>query len=173
MHLKRRKGTKRFQNYAKKHTFKTHIIILKNRSTLLNNILKKERRSCKNCNSFVFSCCAKNLSVLHLFNNSGESLRVVEGEVGEDLAVHFDTALVDKTHELGVAEVVHTRSSVDTLYPESAEVALFVLAVAVSVGKTFFPGVFSNGPYITAATEVSTGKFEDFLAACARSNVVD
>ena len=113
------------------------------------------------------------LCVLHLFNYCGESCGVVEGEVGKNFAVHFDAALVDETHELGVAEVVETGSGIDTLNPQSTHVALFVLAVAVSVGKTFLPGVFSDGPYIAAAAEVATGKFEDFLAAGARCNVVD
>ncbi len=118
------------------------------------------------CDFAVFLC------VFHLFNYSGESLRVVEGEVGEDFAVDFDTALVDKAHELGVAEVVHAGSSVDTLNPDGTHVAFFVLAVAVGVCETFFPGVLSDGPYIAAAAEVATGKFEDFLAAGARCNVV-
>ena len=113
------------------------------------------------------------LCVLHLFNYSCESCGVVEGEVGEDFAVHFDAALVDKTHELGVAEVVETGSGVDTLNPEGAEVTLFVLAVAISVGKTFFPGVFSYCPYVTAAAIVASCEFEDFFAACARCDVVD
>lgn len=118
-----------------------------------------------------FSCYGS--GVLHLVHDCFESFGIVHGEVGENLAVDFDSGLVDESHKLAVGKILKTRSSVDTLNPESAEIAFFLLAVAVGVGKTFFPGVFSNGPYITAATEVSTGKFEDFLAACARSNVVD
>ncbi len=113
------------------------------------------------------------LCVLHLFNNSGESCGVVESEVGEDLAVDLDTALVDETHQLGVAEVVHAGSGIDTLNPECTEVVLLILAVAVSISKTFFPGVFSYGPYITAAAIVASCKFEDFFTTCARCNVVD
>ena len=119
------------------------------------------------CDLTVYLC------VFHLFNDCGESLRVVEGEIGEDFAVDFDTALVDEAHELGVAEVVHAGGGVDTLDPDGTHVAFFVLAVAIGVGKTFFPGVLSDGPYIAAAAEVATGKFEDFLAAGARCNVVD
>lgn len=107
------------------------------------------------------------LCVFHLFNDCGESLRVVEGEVGEDFAVDFDTALVDKAHELGVAEVVHAGGGVDTLDPEGTEVALLVLAVAVGVGETFFPGVLGDGPHVAAATEIAAGEFQDFLAFCA------
>ena len=104
------------------------------------------------------------LCVLHLLYYGSESCGVVEGEVGEDFAVDLDSALVDETHELGVAQVVQTCCGVDTLDPEGAEVALVVLAVAVSVGKTFFPGVLCNCPYITAAAEVASCEFEDFLA---------
>ena len=99
------------------------------------------------------------LSVLHLFNDSTECFGVVEGEVGKHLAVDLDTALVDKTHELGVREVLKTGCSIDALNPEGTEVAFFVLAVAVSVGETLFPGVLSYGPHIAAATIVTAGEF--------------
>ena len=105
-------------------------------------------------------------------NDSLECFRIVEREVGEDFAVDLDTGFVDKTHKLRVAEVVLTSSSVDTLDPESTEVAFFVFTVAVSVGQTFFPGIFGNGPDVTAAAEVAAGEFQDFFATCARGNVV-
>ncbi len=99
------------------------------------------------------------LCVLHFVNDSLESGGIVESEVGEHLAVDLDTGFVDKAHELAVAEVLHAGSGVDALNPESAEVALLVLAVAVSVGETFFPGVLGYGPHIAAAAEVSAGEF--------------
>ena len=80
---------------------------------------------------------------------------------------------MDEAHELGVAQVVHAGCCVDTLDPEGTEVGFVVFAVAVSVSKTFFPCVFGNGPYITAAAVVASCEFEDFLAAGARSDVVD
>lgn len=115
----------------------------------------------------------RRLCVLHFLYNGSESCRVVKSEIGKHLAVHFDTALVEKTHQLRIAEVVHTGSSVDTLDPESTEVAFFVFAVAISVGKTFFPGILSYGPYVAAAAKVASCKFEDFFAASARCDVVD
>ena len=102
-----------------------------------------------------------------------EGSGAVEGEVGEDLAVDLDTRLVDETHQLRVAEAVLAGSGVDALDPEGAEVAFFVLAVTVGVGKTFFPGVFGNGPHVTAASEVAACKFQDFFTTCAGGNVVD
>ena len=105
------------------------------------------------------------LGILHLVNNGLESGGVVESEVGEHLAVDLDAGLVDEAHELGVRKILETGSCVDTLDPEGAEVALLVLAVAVSVGKTLLPGVLSYGPYVATAAEVATGEFKDFLAA--------
>lgn len=116
--------------------------------------------------------CPKLLSVLHFVNNSLESLGVVEGKVGEHLTVDLDTSLMDEAHELAVGEILHTCGGVDTLNPQSAEVALFVLTVAVGVGKTFFPGIFCYGPYIATASEVTAGKFEDFLSASSGSYVI-
>lgn len=107
------------------------------------------------------------LESLNFVDDSLEGFGVVEGEVSEDFTVDFDTGFVDEAHELGVAQVVHACGSVDTLDPESAEVAFFVLAVAVCVCETFLPGVFGYGPYVTAASEVAAGKFQDFFATCA------
>ena len=103
-------------------------------------------------------CYGNGLSgILHLVNNSLESGGVVEGEVSENLAVDLDAGLVDKTHELGVRKVLHAGGSVDTLNPKSAEVALLVLAVAVSVGETLFPSILGNGPHVFAAAEITAG----------------
>ena len=113
------------------------------------------------------------LSVFHLVNDSFESSGVVEGEVCEDLAVDLDAALVDEAHELAVREVLEASSSVDTLDPESAEVALFVFAVAIGVSETFFPGVFGDGPHIATATEVTASEFENFFTTSARSDVIN
>lgn len=105
--------------------------------------------------------------VLHFVDNSFEGCGVVEGEVGENFAVDLDARLVDEAHEFAVAEVFLTGGCVDTLDPEGTEVALLVLAVAVGVGETFFPGVLGDGPHVAAATEIAAGEFQDFLTFCA------
>ena len=73
---------------------------------------------------------------------------------------------MNQAHELAVREVFEACGCVDTLNPESAEVALLVLAVAVGVGKTFFPSVLGHSPHVLAAAEVTAGEFKDFLSAC-------
>ena len=104
--------------------------------------------------------------LLHLVDDSLEGFGIVHGEVGEHLAVDLDPGLVDKTHELGVGKVLETGGSVDTLDPEGAEIALFLLAVAVGVGETLLPGVFGDGLHIAAAAVISAGQFEYFLSLC-------
>ena len=59
--------------------------------------------------------------LLHLSNDSLESLWVVNSEVSENLAVDLDTCLVKSTHQLAVAHTIEASSSVDTLDPQCAE----------------------------------------------------
>ena len=100
-----------------------------------------------------------------LVADSLEGSGVVHCEVSEHLAVDLDTSLMDEAHELGVGKILKACGSVDTLNPEGTEVTLLVLAVTVSVGETLFPCVLCYGPHVAAASEVTTGKFEDFFAA--------
>ncbi len=104
------------------------------------------------------------VDLFHLVADCLEGCGVVHSQVGEHLAVDFDAGLVDETHELRVREILHAGGCVDTLNPEGAEVALFLLAVAIGVCQTLFPCVFGNGPYVATASVVATGEFEDFLS---------
>lgn len=117
---------------------------------------------------FFFGCYPKRIALklnlsLYFVNNCFESSGIVESEVGKNLTVDFDAGLVDKAHKLRVRKALYASGSVDTLNPKSAEVTLFVLTVAVSIGKTFFPSVLGNGPHIATATKVTAGEFQDFL----------
>ena len=94
-----------------------------------------------------------------------ERLRIVHGEVGEDFAVETDVLLRKLTHELGIGDAVLTAGSVDTLDPQSAEVALLGFTVTVGVGETFLVGVLRNRPHISSRQEVAFGLLEDLLAA--------
>ena len=106
------------------------------------------------------------MRLTNLVADSLERCWIVHGEVSENLAVDFHTCLVDEAHKLAVRQTFKTGCSVDTLDPEGAEIALFLLAVAVGVGEAFLPCVLSYGPHITAAAVVATGEFKDFLAFC-------
>lgn len=63
-------------------------------------------------------------------------------------------------------------SCVDALDPQCAEVALFCLAIAVSVYKTFFDRVLSDGPNIFLSPKETFGEFEHPLALGAGCYVI-
>ena len=94
-----------------------------------------------------------------------ERLRVVHGEVGENLAVETDVLLSELAHELRVGDAVLTGSGVDSLDPESAEATLLGLAVTVSVGETFLVSVLRYSPDILSGEEITAGSLENLLAA--------
>ena len=104
------------------------------------------------------------LLLFHLVADGLESSGIVHSQIGENLAVDLDTGFVNQTHQLRVREILHAGSCVDTLNPECAEVALFLLAVAICVCQTLLPGVLGNCPDVAAATIVTTGEFQDFLS---------
>ena len=97
--------------------------------------------------------------LLHLCYDSLESFGVVDCEVSQNLAVDFDSSLVEESHKLRIAQALKTCGSIDTLNPQCAEVAFFVLSVAIGILETFFPSVLGNGPHISTATVVTSGLF--------------
>src|ERR1017187_1146191 len=59
-----------------------------------------------------------------------EPLRILHRDLREDLAVHVGAGLLQARHELAVAEIMQARGRVDADDPETAELALLLLAVA-------------------------------------------
>lgn len=94
--------------------------------------------------------------LLYLVNDGLECFRVVDSEVSENLAVNLDTCLVKQSHKLGIAETFYACGSVDTLYPQGTESAFFVLTVAISVCKSFLPGVLCYGPDILTSSVITS-----------------
>src|SRR5450759_2565037 len=64
-----------------------------------------------------------------------ESLRILHGDLREDLAVHVGAGLLQARHELAVAEIMQARGRVDADDPETAELAFLLLAVARRVDE--------------------------------------
>ena len=114
--------------------------------------IKKSRRMWKYDGTRV----GKYVRLFYFLYNGLESGGIVHGEVGKDLAVDFDTVLMESAHKLRVGKAFQAGSSIDTLNPEGAEVALLIAAVAIGVGQTFFPSVLGNGPYVFAGAKVAT-----------------
>lgn len=105
-------------------------------------------------------------SLLHLCYDGLECLGVIDSKVSKNLAVDLDATLVQQTHQLRVAQTLEAGSSVDTLDPESAEVALLVTAVTVSVCETLLPSVLRNCPNILSCTIVTLGQLKDSCSLC-------
>ena len=95
-----------------------------------NRKQKKIASPQEECNLILEITRQSRKDLLYLVNNSLESLWVVNSEVSEDLTVDLDTCLVKSTHQLAVAHVLQTSSSVDTLDPQCAECALLVTTIA-------------------------------------------
>ena len=93
--------------------------------------------------------------LLYLSYDSLESLGVVDSEVSQHLAVDLDVCLVEFAYELRVAHTLHACSSVDTLNPQRAEVALLLTTVGESIGETLLPSILSYGPHVLAGTKVA------------------
>ena len=98
------------------------------------------------------------MGLLDLFNDSLESLGVVHSQIGQHLAVDFDTCLMNGTHKLRIVQSLQTGCSVDTLDPQGAELSLLVLTVTECIGQTFFPSILGNGPDVLSCTKVTSGK---------------
>lgn len=118
---------------------------------------------------FVVVCFPQaHFQKLLLFNRIDdcfERLRVVHGEVGENLAVETDVLLGELAHELRVGDAVLTGSGIDSLDPESAECTLLGLTVTIGVGETFLVGVLRYGPDILSGEEITAGSLKNLLAA--------
>ena len=104
-------------------------------------------------------------SFLRGLNEGGEGLRVVDGELGEHLAVDRDAALLEAIHEFGIADVVETAGRVDAADPELTEVALDQAAGDVSVAIGVEDLLFGGLEEKMLRTEVTFRFLKDSLPA--------
>src|SRR4051794_31935572 len=71
-----------------------------------------------------------------LLGERTKRLRIANGDVGEDLPIHFDAGEAESVDEDAVAHVVLAGRRVDADDPQATEIALLVLAIAVRVLPT-------------------------------------
>ena len=76
----------------------------------------KRKKDCSGEEQSFLNRCKKEL--LYLGNDSLECFGVIHGQVSENLAVDLDTSLVQKTHQLRIAQTLETSGSIDTLNPQ-------------------------------------------------------
>src|SRR6266545_4631892 len=86
-----------------------------------------------------------------------EAGRVLDGEVGQDLAVDGDARERKAVDKSAVGEPVLAHRGVDALDPKPAECALLALAVAVAVLQGLLDGLLGDADRILAAAVVALG----------------
>lgn len=82
---------------------------------------------------------------------------MVHGQVGQYLPVEGDVVSVQLVYEFAVTHAVLTNGSIDAGYPQRAEVALLLLAVAVAVHQRLVHRILRYGMYVLPASEVAFG----------------
>ena len=82
-------------------------------------------------------------------NKLGKAGRVIDGEIREHLAVHFDVLLLQPGDELGIAQTVQAACSIDTGDPQATEITLAEFAsdecITQAAGNLFLGGAVLFG----------------------------
>ena len=112
---------------------------------------------------FSKSICLRFQSGLNLIDNSGESRGLIHRHIGKDLAVQSDAGLIQAVHKSGIRQSVFADAGVDALDPQSAEVAFFLAAVAVSVLQAFFDLFQSDAIQFGIAFAISLRQFQNLF----------
>src|SRR5688572_30628265 len=81
-----------------------------------------------------------------LVGEGAKRLRIAHGEVGQNLPINLDAGLAQSADQRVVAHVVLASRGVDADDPESAEIALLVLAIAVRIAPPALDGLLRGLP---------------------------
>lgn len=108
----------------------------------------------------------------HRVNYRFERFRMVEGQIGENLAVKAYTMLIQCVNQPGVRNAMGARTCIDTGNPKTAESAFFGATVAIGIAHRFVQGIFGNRKDVSPGAEETTGCFEHFFASLARRDSI-
>src|SRR5262245_48175679 len=97
-------------------------------------------------------------------DDPGKRLGVVDGDLGERLAVQLDVGPVQAGDQLAVAQAAHPAGGVDADDPEAAELALARLAVAVRVDAGPDQGDNGLAVQVVPAQAKAFGQFAEAFA---------
>ena len=100
-------------------------------------------------------------------DNSRKSLRVVHGQMCQNLSVELDIRLAQRPHELGIGGAVEASTGIDTCNPQTAELTFAGTTVPVLILKGLVDGVLGNGVYVATTAPIAFGHSHDHLAALA------
>src|SRR5918998_4019506 len=100
------------------------------------------------------------LGALHI---GGESRRLVDGQLGQDLAIDLDPSLAETVDKSGIGQAMHADRGVQALDPESAEGALLVATVASGILHALLDRLLGDADGILATAVEAFGGFQDLL----------
>src|ERR687893_2729980 len=100
------------------------------------------------------------LGALHI---GGESRRLVDGQLGQNLAIDLDPSLAETVDKSGIGHVMHPDSGVEALDPESAEGALLVATVARRILHALLDRLLGDADGVLAAAVEAFGGLQNLL----------
>src|SRR5581483_962219 len=100
---------------------------------------------------------------LGLLGNGLERCGLVDGEIGQHLAVDDDAGLGEPVDKSAVGQAEGTDGGVEALDPERAEGALLALAVAERILAGLLDRLLGGADGVLAAAVIALGGLEDFL----------
>src|SRR5690606_31109482 len=109
-------------------------------------------------------------SCLSLVNQGLEGLRLVDGDVREDLAVNFDFRLAQTVDKSAIGQAVFAGCGIDALDPERTEIALLGPAIAIGVLACLLDRLIGDAEGILATAIIAFRGLENFTVTGVRSN---
>lgn len=101
----------------------------------------------------------------HRFDDGFEGRRVMQGQIGQYLAVESGVFLVETVDQPRISGAIHPGTGIDPGNPQATEGSFLVLAVAVGITPGLFYRVLGYGVHFAACTEVALGGIHDLFAA--------
>src|SRR3546814_11524998 len=90
-----------------------------------------------------------------LSNERLEGVAFMHCDIGQDLAIQFDTRKLQTVHELAIGQAFHAYGGVDALNPERTEAALLYLAIAIGVLASLFDCLPRDADGVLAAAIIA------------------
>ena len=106
-------------------------------------------------------------SCFSFFNQGGESQLVVNGDIGQDLAIDLDGSLLQTVDQTAVGQAVLTGCSVDTRNPQLTELTLLLATVTVGILTSFGYRLYRYAVDTGTGAVVTLGGFHYFLVTSA------
>src|SRR3546814_552380 len=99
-----------------------------------------------------------------------EGVAFMHCDIGQDLAIQFDTRKLQTVHELAIGHAFHAYGGVDALNPERTEAALLYLAIAIGVLASLFDCLPRDADGVLAAAIIALRLIQDILVLGAGGN---